>query len=119
MRLPARPPGTLSEVQDWGPTEVTTSDKRIATRHNIPVDMLIETVNEEGEIDQSERTVTENISQKGAALYTTLDLSVGRFIRLTSEQFRLTVHAAVRGHSMGASGVPRVHVEFIDREWPL
>jgi len=113
------PPGNLSEVEDWVPAEVTTSDKRIATRHNIPVDMLIETVNEEGGVDQSERTVTENISQKGAALYTTLDLSVGRFIRLTSEQFRLTVHAAVRGHSMGASGVPRVHVEFIDRDWPL
>lgn len=111
--------GSLSEIEDWVPTEVTTSDKRIVTRHNIPVDMLIETVNEEGGIDQSERTVTENISQKGAALYTTLDLSVGRFIRLTSEQFKLTVHAAVRGHSMGPSGVPRVHVEFIDRDWPL
>lgn len=113
------PAGNLSEVEDWVPTEATTSDKRIATRHNIPVDMLIETVNEDGGVDQSERTVTENISQKGAALYTTLDLRVGRFIRLTSEQFRLTVHAAVRGHSMGASGVSRVHVEFIDRDWPL
>ncbi|HWN10291.1 MAG TPA: hypothetical protein VNO50_13670 [Pyrinomonadaceae bacterium] len=111
--------GNLSEIEDWVPTEVATSDKRIVTRHNIPVDMLIETVNEEGGVDQSERTVTENISQKGAALYTTLDLRVGRFIRLTSEQFKLTVHAAVRGHSMGPSGVPRVHVEFIDRDWPL
>lgn len=111
--------GNLSEVEDWVPSEITTADKRISTRHNIPVDMLIETVNEEGGVDQSERTVTENISQKGAALYTTLDLRVGRFIRLTSEQFKLTVHAAVRGHSMGPSGVPRVHVEFIDRDWPL
>jgi len=109
----------LSEVEDWEPTEVTASDKRCATRHNIPVDMLIETVNEQGEIEQSEHTVTENISQKGAALYTTLTLPVGRFIRLTSDQFKLTVHAAVRGHSTGPSGVPRVHVEFIDREWPL
>lgn len=109
----------LVEVEDWVPSETLTADKRIATRHNIPVDMLIETVNEDGQVDQSERTVTENISQKGAALYTTLDLRVGRFIRLTSDQFKLTVHAAVRGHSMGPSGVPRVHVEFIDRDWPL
>ncbi len=113
------PSGNLSEIEDWVPAEVTTSDKRVVTRHNIPVDMLIETVNEEGGVDQSERTVTENISQKGAALYTTLDLRVGRFIRLTSEQFKLSVHAVVRGHSMGPSGVPRVHVEFIDRDWPL
>ena len=112
-------PESLSEVQDLEPAELEISDKRRETRHNIPVDMLIETMNEQGEVVHSEHTVTENISQKGAALYTTLDLRVGRFIRLSSNQFKVTVHAAVRGHSMGASGVSRVHVEFIDREWPL
>jgi hypothetical protein len=81
--------------------------------------MLIETFNDKGELEESEHTVSENISSKGAAIYTTLSLPVGRFIRLTSEQYKLTVHAAVRGSSMGPTGVPRVHVEFIDREWPL
>lgn len=112
-------PESLSAVEDWEPTEVTLSDKRIHTRHNIPVDMLLETVNEQGNVEQSEYTVTENISKKGAALYTTLSIPVGRFVRLSSEQSKMTVHAAVRGHSMGPSGVPRIHVEFIDREWPL
>jgi hypothetical protein len=112
-------PQNLSVVEDWQPTEVVTSDKRMHTRHNIPVDMLLETINEEGEVEQSEHTVTENISAKGAALYTTLSLPVGRFVRLRSEQYKMTVHAAVRGHSMGATGVPRLHVEFIDQEWPL
>ncbi len=111
--------GNLREIQDWDSTEVAISDKRTTTRHNIPVDIIIETLNDRGEVDQSERTVTENISHKGAALYTTIDLRTGRFIRLTSEQFKITVHAAVRGHSVGPSGVSRVHVEFIDREWPL
>ena len=112
-------PESLSQVEDWEAPTVNLSDKRLATRHNIPVDMLIETLNEQGEPEQSEHTVTENISQKGAALYTTLTLPVGKFIRLSSEQFKITVFATVRGHSMGPSGVPRVHVEFIDREWPL
>jgi hypothetical protein len=94
-------------------------DKRTFTRHNIPVDMLVETLNEKGEVEQSEHTVAENISERGAAIYTTLDLTAGRFVRLTSEQYKLTVHAAVRGRSMGASGVERIHVEFIDRDWPL
>jgi len=76
-------------------------------------------LNEKGEVDFSEQTVTENISQKGAAIYTSLSLSVGRFIRLSSEQYKTSVYAAVRGASMGPAGVPRVHVEFIDREWPL
>ena len=99
--------------------QATTEDQRTQTRHNIPVDIRIETLNENGEIDFSESTVAENISQKGAAIYTTLDLPVGRMIRLTSEQYNLTVHAAVRGRSVGASGVQRIHVEFIDREFPL
>jgi hypothetical protein len=109
----------LNTIEDWAETELASSDKRTHTRHNIPVDMLIETFNEKGEVEQSEHTVTENISQSGAAIYTTLSLPVGRFIRLSSAQFKLAVFAAVRGHSMGPAGVPRIHVQFIDREWPL
>lgn len=112
-------PESLSVAEEWMPIELTTSDKRTYTRHNIPVDMLIETFNDQGEVEFSEQTVAENISQKGAALYTSLELPVGRFIRLTSEQYKVTVHAAVRGSSMGPAGIPRIHVEFVDREWPL
>ena len=111
--------GQLTTVEEWTPAELTASDNRSHTRHNIPVDMLLETLDEKGEVDFSEQTVTENISQKGAAIYTSLSLSVGRFIRLSSEQYKTSVYAAVRGASMGPAGVPRVHVEFIDREWPL
>ena len=71
-------PGKLNAVEDWTPTELSASDKRTQTRHNIPVDMLIETFKENGEVDLSEHTVTENISQKGAAIYTTLTLPPGR-----------------------------------------
>jgi hypothetical protein len=112
-------PENLSVAEDFVPTEMASSDKRIKTRHSIPVDMFIETFNEKGEVEMSEHTVTENISQTGAAIYSTLSLPVGRFLRLTSEQFKLTVYAAVRGQSIGPNGVPRVHVEFVDREWPL
>ena len=81
--------------------------------------MVIETLNDKGEVEHREQTVAENISQKGAAIYTTLNLPIGRFVRLKSEQYKITVHAAIRGLSTGASGVARIHVEFIDREWPL
>jgi hypothetical protein len=109
----------LNAVEEWVPTEKNVDDNRNQTRHNIPVDMVIESFNEKGEVEASEQTVTENISEKGAAIFTTLTLPVGRFIRLSSEQFKLSVYAAVRGHSVGPAGVPRIHVEFIDREWPL
>jgi hypothetical protein len=112
-------PDELNTIEEWIPDELASSDKRAHTRHNIPVDMLIETFNEKGEVELSEQTVTENISPKGAAIYTTLGLPIGRFIRLSSEQYKLAVYAAVRGKSMGPSGVSRIHVEFIDRDWPL
>jgi hypothetical protein len=95
------------------------ADQRAYTRHNIAVDMRIEVVDENGAVIEQELTVTENISPKGATLFTTLEIPLGRFIRLTSEQYRLTVHAAIRSRSKGADGVPRIHVEFIDKEWPL
>jgi hypothetical protein len=115
--IAGRAPDSLSIPEELQPA--TTEDQRTQTRHNIPVDIRIDTLNEKGQVDQSESTVAENISQRGAAIYTTLDLSVGRMIRLTSEQYNLTVHAAVRGRSVGPSGVHRIHVEFIDREFPL
>ena len=109
----------LNTIEEWTPADIASSDKRLQTRHNIPVDMLIEIINENGEVELSEQAVTENISERGAAIYTTLALPIGRFVRLTSEQYKLSVYAAVRGHSMGPAGMPRIHVEFIDRMWPL
>jgi len=100
------------------PIAFGTTDQRGHTRHGIPVDMLLEILNEAGEVALHEETVTENISVKGATLFTTLNIPVGRFIRLTSQGYKITIHAAVRARSIGADGIPRIHVEFVDKEWP-
>lgn len=100
-------------------TPFPTVDQRAHTRHNIAVDMRLEILDPDGEVIQTEHTVTENISTKGATLFTTLEIPLGRFIRLRSDQYNITTHAAIRSRSTGADGVARIHVEFIDREWPL
>jgi hypothetical protein len=105
---------TLEELKVVG-----TADQRVHTRHVIPVDMLLETIDEKGEAVEGESTVTENISRKGATIFTSLQLTVGRFIRLTSAQYGLTVFAVIRSLSTGTDGIRRIHVEFIDKEWPL
>ena len=110
---------TISEQAGQNIQPIESADKRTRTRHHIPVDMLLETFNEKGDVVTTENTVTENISSRGAALYTIQDIPIGRFIRLTSTQYNLTVHAAVRGRSTAGGGTQRIHVEFIDREWPL
>ena len=131
-----RPP-TSYEQEPWKRYDISTSafqalaaaddvlmplpsaDQRAYTRHSIAVDMRVELVDTNGEVVASEHTVTEDISTKGATIFTTLDVPVGRFIRLTSDQHGITVHAAIRSRSTGGDGIPRIHVEFIDKEWPL
>jgi hypothetical protein len=81
--------------------------------------MRVELMDVNGDVGATEYTVTENISTKGATLFTTLDIPLGRFIRLTSDQYCITTHAAIRSRSTGVDGIPRIHVEFIDKEWPL
>jgi hypothetical protein len=100
-------------------TPLPAEDQRAQTRHNIAVDMRVELLDLNGEVVETEHTVTEEISTKGATLFTTLQISPGRFIRLTNEQQGVTVHAAIRSRRTGADGIPRIHVEFIDKEWPL
>lgn len=131
-----RPPASF-EKEPWKRYDISTSafqalaaaedilkplpsaDQRAHTRHNIAVDMRLELVDIDGEVITTEHTVTENISTKGATLFTTLDIPLGRFIRLTSDQHGITTHAAIRSRSTGTDGIPRIHVEFIDKEWPL
>lgn len=92
-------------------------DKRRTSRHHIPVDMLIEEIGEGGEILQSETTVTENISERGAAVFTTLNVPRGRFVRISKPGTQLL--AVVRDRSIAPNGIARLHLEFIGGEWPL
>lgn len=94
-------------------------DQLADTRHQIAVDMRVELLDENGAVVETEQTVSEKIGSRGATLFTTLDLQQGRFIRLTSEQARTTAHAAIRSRHIGADGIPRIDVEFVDKEWPL
>lgn len=94
-------------------------EPRPETRHNIPIEVTIEVLDEKGQVAASETTVTENISRRGAAVFTTLKVTRGRFVRVMSTQYRISVIAAVRAYRIGANGIPRLHLEFVDKQWPL
>lgn len=98
---------------------VSIDEPRPETRHNIPIEVILELLDEKGQIAATETTVTENISRRGAAVFTSLDVTRGRFVRVTSAQYQISVIAAVRAHRAGANGVPRLHLEFVDKRWPL
>jgi len=107
--------------EETGPvlSEVSATDKRKESRHTIPTEVLVEAYTDEKGSSPSEKTVTENISRMGAAVFTTLDILPGRFVKLSSEQYGVSVLAIVRARRIGADGIPRLHLEFIGSEWPL
>lgn len=109
----------LVERQPPAPSASGQSGRTMETRLTMPMDVIIEAFDERGEVQMREQTVTENISRHGAAVWTTLQVERGRFVRLTSAAQGLSVTAAVRARRVGADGVMRLHLEFTDREWPL
>lgn len=89
------------------------------SRFPIPVGIVLETLDDEGNIIGGEMTVTENISLGGAAVFTSLAAEIGSFIRVTSDQYGVTILSVVRGKRIGPDGIPRLHLEFIDHFFPL
>jgi hypothetical protein len=89
------------------------------SRYPIPINLLLETLDSEGNVTGAEMTVTENISLGGASIFTSLNVEVGDFLRITSEQYKTTIISIVRGKRVGPDGIPRLHVEFVDRFFPL
>lgn len=92
---------------------------RKQTRYFIPEAVKLEQVDESGNVLFAEATVTENISLGGAAVFSTLTASAGTFLRMTSERFNIKILTVVRGTRIGSDGITRLHLEFIDRLFPL
>jgi hypothetical protein len=110
---------TLSEQAEEHIQPIKPSEQQAHTRHSIPVEIRLETFGEKGEVVKTEETVTENISRTGARIFTAQETPIGRFVRFTSSEYNITLYAVVRNRTTGTDGIPRMHVEFIDREWPL
>lgn len=120
----------ISSREDGGLWELTEAESnpneedlpaylRRHTRFSIPESLILEMLDAKGDVAESEVTVTENISLGGAAIFTSFNIDIGSFIRVTSERHDLTIISIVRGKHIGPDGIIRLHVEFIDRLFPL
>lgn len=109
----------VTEAQENPDESDLPKDCRRHSRFQIPIGIVLEVVDEAGNASASEMTVTENISLSGAAVFSSLKPEVGSFVRVKSEQYDVSIIAIVRGTRMGKDGIPRLHVEFIDRFFPL
>lgn len=120
----------LGDREDGGLWKLTVADLkadesglpaylRRHTRFSIPESLLIEMLDENGDVIASEVSVTENISVGGASVFTSFDVVNGSFLRVKSERHDLDIISIVRGRHLGADGIVRLHLEFIDHLYPL
>lgn len=110
---------TLVEVESFDDGFDLQADRRRHTRFPVPVSVLLEALDAGGQVSTAEMTVTENISVGGAAVFASIDAEIGSFIRFTSQQYNVTLISVVRGKRVGPDGIPRLHLEFVDRSFPL
>ncbi len=110
---------TVAESSGTPNEEDLPLDLRRQTRFAIPEQLLLELLDENGDVTASEVTVTENLSKGGAAVFSSFDIETGAFIRVRSERHNITIVSIVRNHRVGDDGIQRLHLEFIDQFFPL
>ena len=94
-------------------------DSRRQTRFSIPETVSLEIMDSAGNVVESETTVTENVSAGGAAVFTSLNAEQGAFIRVNVLRSGVKIISVVRSRRKGPDGLTRLHLEFIDRLFPL
>jgi hypothetical protein len=89
------------------------------SRYLIPVEVILEISDASGRVINRETTVSENISVGGASVFATSDVNVGDFVRVTFPVFDTSIMARIRNRRVGDDKMPRLHLEFVDRQLTL
>jgi hypothetical protein len=95
------------------------ASNRRDSRLLLPVEVTVELLKEDGTAAAREQTVTENISRRGACVWTMFGVGQGSFVRVSSERQNVSLIAIVRARRTGDDGIGRLHLEFVDGQWPL
>ncbi|HYW72759.1 MAG TPA: hypothetical protein VE961_17170 [Pyrinomonadaceae bacterium] len=93
--------------------------ERRESRLIIPLEVMVETLDEQGKPALQEHTVTETLSSLGACVPTNLDVGVGRIVKVSGLRDQVSIFAAVRSRSVARDGITRLGLEFIGGRWPL
>jgi hypothetical protein len=120
----------LSEREDGGLWQIVDASAEVDesetpaylrrhTRFSIPESLVLELLDENGDVAASEISVTENVSLGGASVFTSFDVEPGSFLRVKSERHDMSIISIVRGKHCGPDGIVRLHIEFVDHFFPL
>jgi serine/threonine protein kinase len=94
-------------------------DRRIDTRLDIFVNLILRRVGTLGTVLQEERTIAENVGKGGARVMTAMtSLTVGDIVHLEEVGGPFKTRAEVRGLYVGRDGIRRLNLRFVDSPAP-
>lgn len=93
--------------------------KRSATRYWNSINTALYRLDEKGHPIASEKTVTENISETGASVYSRMRVAVGDRIKFQSSSPVFSSLCVVRCRRIGVDDRTRVHLQFVEKTFPI
>lgn len=96
-----------------------TFKKRGAVRYWNSIETSLYQLDEELRSVASEKTVTENISETGASVFSDLRLSVGDRIKFQTSDPPFSSLSVVRHRRIGVDNRTRVHLQFVENAFPI
>ncbi len=99
------------------------SNRPFVTRKHVrfpaQFEVSLATLDDEGNPKTSTDSVTENISLRGAAVLSSLNVNIGDGIRFTMEKPEFSVLAVVRQIRTHNKDTDRIHLEFVTANFPI
>ena len=88
-------------------------------RHWISLEVLLSAWDDDGKLVLDETAKTENISLSGAAVFSNMKIDVGDSVTFDSIPHNFSSLAVVRNRQTAEHELPRLHLEFINEEFPI
>ncbi|HQU84154.1 MAG TPA: hypothetical protein PKY59_13550 [Pyrinomonadaceae bacterium] len=110
----------MSEDGFWKIKETATPFvTRKHTRYWTSIDVRLEVIDIDGNVVTHDTTKTENLSYSGAAVFSYMDANVGECCRVFADEYEFMAIAVVRNRKLGKDKLPRLHLEFVDEQFPI
>lgn len=110
----------MSEDGLWKVAEARTPfKKRRDVRYWKGIELYLALINNKKDTVGGERTMTENISKSGAAVYSTLDVGVGDRVKFISKEYDFSGLAVICNRQEGSDNRARLHLQFVENTFPV
>ena len=110
----------MSENGTWKIVEAQTSF--VVRRHPrfwVSLEVSLSALDADENIIADKSATTDNISLSGAAVFSTLNVSVGESVKFNCRKHDFSALAIVRNRKTSEYELPKLHLEFIDAEFPM